>query len=284
MQHARPSVALPVVSVTLAKPQLWLRVNRAGLVCSAVFAMLYSALALYRYSHFVWSSWDLGIFTQVVSSYAHLEAPTVPIRGVGFNALGDHFSPALAVLAVPYALVPDPATLLVAQALLLAWSIFPDPSAGDASPRVRAGSRGHHRLRRVLRRRASGSRRLPRGRPRRTPDGLRRRRTRGAAMAPGGPRFAAPGPGEGGPGRDGGRDRPRVRHSRPRPARRAAGGIRPDRERGRDLLSHSCTVEHGQLRLLRPARRLRRRHSLPVRCAEPRRSAGVAAARRSGPC
>ncbi len=118
-------MALPVVSVTLATPRLWLRVNRAGLVCSAVFAMLYSAIALYRYSHFVWSSWDLGIFTQVVSSYALLEAPTVPIRGVGFNALGDHFSPALAVLAVPYSLVPDPATLLVAQALLLAWSIFP---------------------------------------------------------------------------------------------------------------------------------------------------------------
>ncbi len=103
----------------------WLRANRAGLVCCAVFATFYSAIGLYRYSHFVWSSWDLGIFTQVVSSYAHLEAPTVPIRGVGFNALGDHFSPALAVLAVPYALIPDPATLLVAQALLLAWSIFP---------------------------------------------------------------------------------------------------------------------------------------------------------------
>ena len=104
----------------------WLRVNRAGLVCSAVFAMLYSAIALYRYSHFVWTSWDLGIFTQVVSSYAHLEAPTVPIRGVGFTALGDHFSPALAVLAVPYSLlVPDPTTLLVAQAVLLAWSILP---------------------------------------------------------------------------------------------------------------------------------------------------------------
>ena len=114
-----------MVTVTSSKPRLWLRANRAGLVCSAVFAALYSAMALFRYSHFVWSSWDLGIFTQIVSSYAQLEAPTVPIRGVGFNALGDHFSPALAILAVPYAVIPDPATLLVAQALLLAWSIFP---------------------------------------------------------------------------------------------------------------------------------------------------------------
>jgi uncharacterized membrane protein len=90
-----------------------------------VFAALYSAIGLYRYSHFVWTSWDLGIFTQIVSSYAHLEAPTVPIRGVGFNALGDHFSPGLAVLAIPYSLIPSPTTLLVAQAGLLAWSILP---------------------------------------------------------------------------------------------------------------------------------------------------------------
>jgi len=108
-----------------AKPARWLRVNRAGLFCAAVFAMLYSAIALYRYSHFVWTSWDLGIFTQIVSSYSHLEAPTVPIRGVGFTALGDHFSPALAVLAIPYSLLPHPTTLLVAQAVLLAWSILP---------------------------------------------------------------------------------------------------------------------------------------------------------------
>ena len=166
-----------------AKPTRWLRVNRAGLFCAAVFAVLYSAIALYRYSHFVWTSWDLGIFTQIVSSYSHLEAPTVPIRGVGFTALGDHFSPALAVLAVPYSLLPDPTTLLVAQAVLLAWSILPISSARVASPRVLAGPRGHRRIRRVLRGGAGGSRRLSRGRSRRTTDGVRRRRTRGPALA-----------------------------------------------------------------------------------------------------
>jgi uncharacterized membrane protein len=108
-----------------AKLGLWLRSNGAGLSCAAVFAMLYSAIGLFRYTHFIWSSWDLGIFTQIVSHYSQLQAPSVPIRGLGFTALGDHFSPALAVLAPPYALVPDPTTLLVAQALLLAWSIFP---------------------------------------------------------------------------------------------------------------------------------------------------------------
>ncbi len=111
--------------MTPTRPRQWLRVNGTGLACAAVFAALYGAIAVSRYRHFVWTSWDLGIFTQIVSSYAHLEAPTVPIRGVGFNALGDHFSPALAVLAVPYSLIPDPTTLLVAQAVLLAWSILP---------------------------------------------------------------------------------------------------------------------------------------------------------------
>ena len=118
-------MAADVVEATPARSRKWLRANRAGLVCAAIFGALYCAIALFRYQHFVWSSWDLGIFTQVVSSYAHLDVPTVAIRGPGFNALGDHFSPALAVLAVPYAVFPDPTTLLVAQALLLAWSILP---------------------------------------------------------------------------------------------------------------------------------------------------------------
>jgi uncharacterized membrane protein len=90
-----------------------------------VFAVVYGAIALFRYTHFVWSSWDLGIFTQVVSQYAQLQAPSIPIKGSDVNALGDHFSPALAVLAVPYSIVSSPVTLLVSQAVLLAWSTFP---------------------------------------------------------------------------------------------------------------------------------------------------------------
>ncbi|HEU4999552.1 MAG TPA: DUF2079 domain-containing protein [Lapillicoccus sp.] len=103
----------------------WLRANRVGLTCAAVFAVLYAAIALFRYTHFVWSSWDLGIFTQVVEHYARLQAPSIPIKGSDVNALGDHFSPALAVVAVPYSIVSSPVTLLVTQALLLAWSTFP---------------------------------------------------------------------------------------------------------------------------------------------------------------
>ena len=103
----------------------WVRSNRTGLICTVVFAVLYAAIALFQYTHFVWSSWDLGIFTQVVEQYARLQAPLIPIKGSGVNALGDHFSPALAVLAVPYSVVSSPVTLLIAQAVLLAWSVFP---------------------------------------------------------------------------------------------------------------------------------------------------------------
>jgi hypothetical protein len=43
--------------------------------------------------------WDLGIFEQVVKSYAHLRAPVADLKGPGFNILGDHFSPITALIA-----------------------------------------------------------------------------------------------------------------------------------------------------------------------------------------
>ena len=69
----------------------WVRSNRTGLICTVVFAVLYAAIALFQYTHFVWSSWDLGIFTQVVEQYARLQAPLIPIKGSGVNALGEKF-------------------------------------------------------------------------------------------------------------------------------------------------------------------------------------------------
>ncbi|WSR66772.1 DUF2079 domain-containing protein [Streptomyces sp. NBC_01198] len=70
-------------------------------------------------------SWDLGIFEQAVRGYAHLQAPTTALKGPGFNALGDHFSPITALIAPFYRVFPTPATLLVAQALLFALSVIP---------------------------------------------------------------------------------------------------------------------------------------------------------------
>ena len=71
------------------------------------------------------TSWDLGIYTEYVKQAAHLAAPVADIRGAGFNLFGDHFQPIVAVIAPFFGVFPSAATLLVAQALLAALSVFP---------------------------------------------------------------------------------------------------------------------------------------------------------------
>ena len=68
------------------------------LIAGFVFAV-YLVLSLFRYLQFNPASWDLGIFTEQVKQYAHLHAPVADIRGAGFNLLGDHFSPIMALVA-----------------------------------------------------------------------------------------------------------------------------------------------------------------------------------------
>jgi len=90
----------------------------------AAFAA-YAAISLFRLMQLNPSSWDLGIYTEYVKQYAHLSAPIVDIRAPGFNLLGDHFQPIVAVLAPIFWVFPSSATLVVGQALLAAASIFP---------------------------------------------------------------------------------------------------------------------------------------------------------------
>lgn len=82
-------------------------------------------VAWVRYANFETPSWDLGIFTQVVNNYAHLRAPIATLHGPGFNVLGDHFSPALAVLAPLFWIWQSPVVLLLAQAAAFGWSAVP---------------------------------------------------------------------------------------------------------------------------------------------------------------
>lgn len=100
-------------------------------VVAAVFGA-YLTLSLFRLLTLTPLSWDLGIFTEYVKKYADLQAPIVDIRGAGFNLLGDHFQPIVALIAPFFRVFPSPATLLVAQALLAAVSVFPVASAGFA--------------------------------------------------------------------------------------------------------------------------------------------------------
>lgn len=92
---------------------------------SVVTFALYLALSLTRWNRWDNPSWDLGIFEQAIKGYAHLGAPIVDLKGPGFNQLGDHFSPLLALIAPFYRMFPTPVTLLVAQCVLVAISVVP---------------------------------------------------------------------------------------------------------------------------------------------------------------
>ncbi|TYK48403.1 DUF2079 domain-containing protein [Actinomadura decatromicini] len=94
-------------------------------------AALYGGYSLLRLRAFRAGSYDLVIFDQAIRSYSRFEAPVSMVKGVhngfgpGFAVLGDHFSPILALLAPLYWIHDGPATLLLAQAVLLALAIVP---------------------------------------------------------------------------------------------------------------------------------------------------------------
>jgi len=87
------------------------------------FFLVYATVSLARLHREATLSWDVAIFEQAISGYAHLGAPIADVKGPGYNVLGLHFSPALAVFAPFYRLFPGPSTLLIGQALLVAGSV-----------------------------------------------------------------------------------------------------------------------------------------------------------------
>ncbi|MER6095095.1 DUF2079 domain-containing protein [Streptomyces sp. NPDC001728] len=92
---------------------------------AAALCVLYATVAVRRHQLLRTTGYDLGIFEQAVRAYAELRAPVVPLRGEGFNLLGDHFHPLLAALAPFYRLWPSPLCLLLAQSALLALAVVP---------------------------------------------------------------------------------------------------------------------------------------------------------------
>ncbi|UQX01483.1 DUF2079 domain-containing protein [Streptomyces sp. RerS4] len=106
---------------------------------TAVLFVAYATLSLARYRRLEEFSWDLGIFEQVVRSYAWLRAPIADLKGPGFHILGDHFSPVVALIAPLYRIFPTPVTLLVVQAALFALSALP---VTRASVRLLGQARG----------------------------------------------------------------------------------------------------------------------------------------------
>lgn len=70
------------------------------------------------------SGFDMAIFTQVVWTTLQGDFLYSSIKG-GICLLGDHFSPVLAILALPYAFWTNPLCLLLVQAAAAASCIFP---------------------------------------------------------------------------------------------------------------------------------------------------------------
>ena len=87
--------------------------------------LVYCADSISRYYRAAPGSYDLGIFTEAVKQYAHFHAPVVDILAPGFNLLGDHFHPILALLGPFFLVFPSPVTLLVGQAVLFAVAAVP---------------------------------------------------------------------------------------------------------------------------------------------------------------
>jgi uncharacterized membrane protein len=108
------------------------------LIAAGVVA-IYTVISVFRYLRRDPTSWDLGIFTEYVKQYAYLKAPIVNIKAPGFDLLGDHFHPIVAIIAPFFRLFPTSVTLLVAQAVLAGLSVLPISQLGRELLGVAAG-------------------------------------------------------------------------------------------------------------------------------------------------
>lgn len=101
----------------------WLRARWPVLLLTLVAFGVWTAYSFSRHAQYLTGAHDLGIFDQAIRSYAHLREPLVPVKGIDYNILGDHFHPILVLAAPAYWVWDDPRVLLVVQAALLAASI-----------------------------------------------------------------------------------------------------------------------------------------------------------------
>ncbi|TQK52613.1 putative membrane protein [Streptomyces sp. SLBN-118] len=120
-QHSEFDRQSPAETVQTGRPG----VARWMWVLAGALFLLYAALSLRIHQRMLSNSYDLGIFEQVVQSYAHGHLPVSELKGPDFPVLGDHFSPILALVAPLYWMWPSPNALLVAQAVLVAASVLP---------------------------------------------------------------------------------------------------------------------------------------------------------------
>lgn len=88
-----------------------------------VFIAYFLWLQMRRYAQLGAYAFDLGIFQQAVWLMSQGKAPFATVRGM--NILGDHFTPILYLIAIPYRFWAHPFWLFLAQTLALAAGAFP---------------------------------------------------------------------------------------------------------------------------------------------------------------
>ncbi|MCS7186890.1 MAG: DUF2079 domain-containing protein [Armatimonadota bacterium] len=95
------------------------------ITATAIFAFTayFLWLQMRRYEQLGAYAFDLGIFQQGVWLIAQGKAPFVTVRGM--NILGDHFTPILYIIAVPYRFWSHPFWLFLAQTVALAIGSIP---------------------------------------------------------------------------------------------------------------------------------------------------------------
>lgn len=129
----QPSACLPrlgrLSAEALPLPRWRLDVRRLAIDalpvgCASTAAVFYAFVSIYRHDRFASDAYDLGIFDQTIWGYSRFEVVRNTVKGVP-NLLGDHFHPALMLLAPAYWIWDDARVLLVVQALLLAAASLP---------------------------------------------------------------------------------------------------------------------------------------------------------------
>lgn len=128
---------------TPARRTLSIAVPEAGLLLATALAAgylaLFAAVSILRYLNFHYSG-DTADYAQMLWNTIHgRPLQKTDLYGVGTGLRGGHAEPLLLLLAIPYALAPDPRTILLLQTLALA----------SGGPLVYAMARVHGHTQRV---------------------------------------------------------------------------------------------------------------------------------------
>jgi uncharacterized membrane protein len=114
--HAEADVpALPIRPSGLLEAGLLL-----AILLAAGYTALFAAVSILRYLNFHYSG-DTADYAQILWNTVHGRLlQKTDIYGVGTGLRGGHAEPLLLLLAIPYAIFPDPRTILLLQTLALA--------------------------------------------------------------------------------------------------------------------------------------------------------------------